>query len=422
MPANYVDGSRTMEKLFDLKTEQSLLLTAIINRDNYLKIVEEEEEIFYENKNKLLLRALKNLYSSNVEVDIPTLRSWFITNNLFEKFGGDEQFLKYYASETTLNFDVLLCEIKNYYHRRKLNDLSLNIRDFNKQFIGVDEILDHVNENIKNIGMIEKRFVSINKVLDCTVEDLYKNNEYYETGIEDLDAAIKGFFCGQLIMLGARTRFGKSLLALQIAKHVAKTKRVLFISLEMSKNQIAHRYVSMGTGVSVGKIRSGNLDFEEFAIIKDFLMKCREIEHNLILYEGNFNLGTILRNIRKFDDEGNVGLVVVDYLQLINVGTKEQRHLQVAEISRGLKMLALELNIPILALSQLNRMADGQTPKLSDLRESGSLEQDSDIVLFLHRPDSLCDLTELIIAKNRDEAEKIIQLRFVGRAMTFQKI
>lgn len=222
-----------------------------------------------------------------------------------------------------------------------------------------------------------------------------------ETGIDELDDKIVGLFGGQLIVIAARTRMGKSTLALQIAKNISRQTNVLFVSLEMSSVELQNRIIASATGLSALKIRAGRLDYAQKIDVENVRSAMRANYPGLFIDDSSYALRSILAKSRAMFSSKS-GVLFIDYLQYVDSGTDEQRHLQIGTITRSLKRHARVLGIPVVALAQLNRTAEGQLPMLSDLRESGTIEQDADTVIFIHKDDPRDFKAKIIIAKSRD--------------------
>ena len=272
------------------------------------------------------------------------------------------------------------------------------------------------------------------------IEELRKNKgalRGLKTGFRDLDNKTAGLQKGDLIIIGARPAMGKTTFAQNLAYNVASinNRGVLFFSMEMGANEIIDRMISDVSGVDNWKMRTGNINGDEEARITDALAEMDEIP----IYIDDTSSMTImdLRNkARRAKHDHDIGVVIVDYLQLITGSDryKGNRVQEVTEISRGLKILARELEIPVIALAQLSRNVTGRDdprPVLSDLRESGSIEQDADLVMFLHRPDYYrqnddnyeeTHITELLVAKHRHGAVGKIELYFHPELLRFMSL
>lgn len=272
---------------------------------------------------------------------------------------------------------------------------------------------------------------SLGEVLDETIAQLYQRASGVPLGLStsfvELDRQLGGMRAGQLIVLGARPSMGKSALALDIAFAVADTGRpVLFISAEMGRHEIGTRLLARG-GVSSDRLLSGQLDKLDHERLERRRVRLADVPLQ-IDDSPNTTLLAIRSKSRRLAARDGLGLVVVDYLQLVTgEGRRERRELEVAEVSRGLKSLARELGVPVLALAQLNRAVElraNKRPLLADLRESGQLEQDADVVLLLHRAaaydlDADPGAAEVIVAKHRNGPTGSVQLTWLSHRMAF---
>jgi len=271
----------------------------------------------------------------------------------------------------------------------------------------------------------------ITEVLDLSIANLHARASGQQigtpTGFVDLDRLTGGLRAGQLVVLGARPSMGKSALALDLGLHVARTSGpVLFVSAEMGAMELGDRVLA-GGGVASDRILSANLDDLDFTRLETRRAELAGVPL-LIDDSPGATLGTIRGRARRQATGGGLALVIVDYLQLITGdGRKERREQEVAEVSRGLKALARELHVPVLAVAQLNRAIElraEKRPVLADLRDSGQLEQDADLVAFLYRP-AVYDLdadqgaAELILAKHRNGPTGTVPLVWLGRRMSF---
>ncbi|MDO4871390.1 MAG: replicative DNA helicase, partial [Candidatus Saccharibacteria bacterium] len=283
--------------------------------------------------------------------------------------------------------------------------------------------------------------VSIESILTDSfdrMEELYQNKgaiRGIRTGYKDLDNMTAGLQRSDLIILAARPAMGKTTLVTNLAYNVAtiEKKAVLFFSLEMSKEQLIDRMLADAAGVDSWNIRTGNLSDEDFAKITDAMGELAEAPIYIDDKPG-LSVLEMRTKARRIAHEQELGLIVIDYLQLMQ-GSKRNdnnRVQEVSEISRGLKLVARELNVPLIALSQLSRTVETRTPpipQLSDLRESGSIEQDADIVSFIYRPGyyepdnpDVANITKLIIAKHRNGPTGEVQLYFHPERLRFMSL
>jgi replicative DNA helicase len=245
------------------------------------------------------------------------------------------------------------------------------------------------------------------------------------TGFSGLDAAYGGLFPGELLILAGRTGSGKSAFALQVAEHVARKKPILYCSLEMGATEIHRRRIARMSGVSLRALRSGDLTEGDRRRIIDSTLSLEAVGLH-VLDAANCGLTEISRESRRLKHREGLGLIVVDYLQLLRSDagdSRANRERQIAGLTRGLKCLARDLEVPVLCLCQLNRKADdADEPRLSHLRESGAIEQDADAVLFVDRTeDHDGDATRLIVAKHRNGRPQAFPLIWDGPRMTFSE-
>jgi len=408
----------------DIEAEQAVIGAMLIDKESVTAALEKlRDEDFYREDNRLIFEAITNLYQKNEPVDIITVKAELTESGTFERVGG----LEYISSlpekvPTTANVDRYINIVSEKSLLRKLitsgNELVKLGYDESED---VDNILDMAERKVMDLSQNKsvKGYSTIGEVLVGSVqklEDLFKAGGKFSgtpTGFIDLDYKMSGLHEGELIILAARPAMGKSALAINIATNVAaKTnKGVAIFSLEMPKEQIANRIISSEGLIDSNKIRSGLLEEEDW----DKLSNAVGAMTGIPLYiedDATLTITDIRTRCRKLHMEKGLGLIVIDYLQLISpLGKKNaSREQEISEISRSLKILSKELSVPVIALSQLSRgveKRDDKRPLLSDLRESGSIEQDADIVLFLYRDDyynkdsERKNITEVIIAKNR---------------------
>ena len=369
--------------MYDEETEK-IVLYYIIFKEEELKVYEKD---FFLQKHKQIFKAIQELKNNKEEINILSIK---------EKIKGNDKDVLEYISNLAENIYGTSVE----YAYRKLKELSkkrelLEVAQEIEKNVRDEEVENYIEKVIKRLtdinqeGQQEKNF--INMVVDTAnvlEQKILQGANYinpYLTGIFDLDAVTNGLHPEELTIIGARPAVGKTTFALQIAqKIVNKNIPVAIISLEMSETQIVQKIVSKTANVDSNKIRIGNLDEKE----KDKVFIAMGEITTL-----PFFINTKARSIqdieiyaRKLKNKNDLGLLIIDYIQLVKSRNKyNSREQEVAEISRTLKLLSLELKIPIIGLCQLNRNAARTTPTLSDLRESGAIEQDADNVIFLYK-------------------------------------
>ena len=428
--------------------EKSLLGALIINNDvlpEILTIVKPRD--FYDERHQIIFDAILNLYDNHKPVDLLTLSSELKSKKQLDKIGKAS-----YLAELS-NFVPAASHAKAYAEliekastRRRLINAGTKIaeRAFQDD-ANPDELIGSAEQELFEVSdkIVKSDYVSIDQLLADAfdrIDDLHKNKgslRGLKTGFRDLDKKTAGFQKGDLIIVGARPAMGKTTFAQNLTYNIASInkKGVLFFSLEMGANEIIDRMISDVSGVDNWKMRTGNLSDEEFQKIGDAMDEMDDLP----IYIDDSSAMTIveLRNkARRAMHDHDIGIVIIDYLQLLQGSDryKGNRVQEVTEISRGLKILARELNIPVIALAQLSRNVTGRDdprPVLSDLRESGSIEQDADLVMFLHRPDYYrqnddnyeeTHITELLISKHRHGPVGKIELYFHPELLRFMSL
>ena len=432
----------------DIVAEKSLLGALMISNDvlpEILTILRPRD--FYEERHQQIFQAMLDLYDKHQPVDLLTLTSELKSKKQLKNIGGAP-----YLTELS-NFVPAASHAKAYADiiektsvRRRLIKAGTEIANKAYEDDAVaDTLIGEAERELFEVSdkIIKSDYVPMEELLADAfdrIEDLHKNKgslRGLKTGFRDLDKKTAGLQKGDLIIVGARPAMGKTTFAQNLAYNIASInkKGVLFFSMEMAANEIIDRMISDVSGVDNWKMRTGNLTDEEFAKIGDALGEMDEIP----IYIDDTSSMTIveLRNkARRAMHDHDIGVVIVDYLQLIQGSDRYRgnRVQEVTEISRGLKILARELERPVVALAQLSRNVTGRDdprPVLSDLRESGSIEQDADLVMFLHRPDYYkqnddnyeeTHITELLVAKHRHGAVGKIELYFHPELLRFMSL
>lgn len=436
----------------DITAEKSLLGAILLSDTVFPEILGIlKPQDFYDKRHTLIFQAMISLYDHQRPIDLLTLTAELRSRKNLKAVGGAA-----YITELT-NFVPTASHAKAYADlvkkasvRRRLIQAGTNIAEKAyeengdpEELIGQaeKELFDVSDRNTKN------EYSSLESLLVDAfdrIELLRKNKgalRGLKTGFPDLDKKTAGLQKGDLIIVGARPAMGKTTFAQNLAYNVATINKcgVLFFSMEMAKNQIVDRIISSVSGVGSWNLRTGNVSDEDFPRISDALGEMSDVP--LFIDDGSSMTILDIRNkarraVNDHRKDCPIGMIVVDYLQLIQGSDRYagQRVQEVTEISQGLKALARELEIPVVALAQLSRGVTGREdprPVLSDLRESGSIEQDADIVTFLHRVDYYhqndddyepTNITELIIAKHRNGSLGKIKLYFHDDLLTFTSI
>ena len=402
-------------------------------------------EDFYREDNKIIYTAILNLYNRAEPVDIITLKSELTTMGKFDSVGG----LEYLAElpekvPTTANVDKYIKIVEEKAILRNLIKTANEIITLGYDPTeDVEDIMDGAEKKIFDImqSKNQKGYTPIKDILIETfaqIEQLYNQKQHITgvpTGFADLDYKTAGFHGSDLVLVAARPAMGKSAFALNIATNAAVRAKVpvAIFSLEMSKEQMVNRILCSEAMVDSNKVRTGKLDEQDWTKLASALGPLSEADIFIDDTPG-ISVMEIRAKCRKLKLEKGLGMVVIDYLQLITASNNRRggsREQEIAEISRSLKILAKELDIPVIALSQLSRAPEQRPdhrPMLSDLRESGSIEQDADKVIFLYRDDYYNEdsekknIAEVIMAKHRAGSTGTIELLWLGNYTKFVNI
>ena len=431
----------------NIEAEKSLLGSVFWSYGALQKACEEvEKEYFYLDSNSKIFEVIKNLYEEKKPVDINTVTTELINKDLINKIGGIEYLNEIIDSVATgANIEYYINTIIEKYTLRRMIEVATNIiSTANNPEVSVSEAVEEAEKSILNVSKTRRttEFRSIQDVLAKTQEDIEKLAQNkgkitgLTTGLIDLDNLTNGFSPTQLVIVAARPAVGKSAFALNIACAAAKNtkKNIAIFSLEMPAEQLIMRMISSLGQVDNKKLQTGRMENEDWRRVNEAISQLADT--NIYFHDtGGITASEIKAKCRRLSTQKEgLGLVIIDYLQLIDSSSKYSgsRQQEVSEISRSLKTLALELEVPVIALSQLSRSVEkreDKKPVLSDLRESGSIEQDADIVAALHVPDidppaddSLPTPIQLIILKHRNGPIGTIDMLFKKRTSTFLSI
>ncbi len=430
----------------NLEAEESVLGACFLSKYALQKATESLlPESFYSEKNAKIFTAMMDLAEEKTPIDLTTITSHLKKKNELNEVGGVE-----YLTEilnfvpTASNIDYYIQNVEETAILRRLIETANDIAtEGYRTDETVNEILDSSEKKILSIVKNRKssEFRSIKDVLLKTQSDLERLSENKSeitglaTGWYDLDKLTTGLHPNEFIIIAARPAMGKTAFALNLATHAAMTqdKSVAVFNLEMSAEQLAMRILSSLGQLEGFKLRTGNLMNNDWKRINEAVSQLSNT--NLVIDDTpGITIGEIRAKCRRLaSSEKGLSLVIIDYLQLISGGKNygANRQQEVSDISRSLKTLAMELNVPIIALSQLSRSVEGREdkrPLMSDLRESGSIEQDADIVAFLYRDDYYnkeartednTSISELIIGKHRNGPTATIELLFKKNTSTF---
>lgn len=426
-----------------IEAEKSVLGGIFLKPDIFGDVVEIlHPNDFYKNGHKLIYEAMRDIYNSGTGIDPIVVVNKLKKNEKFDELVG-EQLLFDIISDvpTAANIIEYAKIVKEKATLRRLGEVGTKIVELAYEgYEEVDNILDKAEGMIFKISenVDSKDLVSLKDVIAqefVRLEKVYQNKGVatgISSGFSDFDQMTSGFHPSDLIILAARPAMGKTAFALNLALNAAmKSKKgVLLFSLEMSSSQLLQRLLSIEAGIGLQKIRNGFLDPDDWGKLGLASMKLSNSEINIADLP-NVNVLEIRAIARRLKAAGKLDMIIIDYLQLIkgNSTRGDNRQQEISEISRALKGIARELDIPIIALSQLSRATEQRAdrrPMLSDLRESGAIEQDADMVMFLYRDDYYNEdsedkgLTEVIIGKQRNGPVGTIKLRFFHEYTKFE--
>ena len=426
-----------------IEAEKSVLGGIFLKPDIFGDVVEIlHPNDFYKNGHKLIYEAMRDIYNSGIGIDPIVVVNKLKKNEKFDELVG-EQLLFDIISDVPTAANILEYAkiVKEKSTLRRLGEVGTKIVELAYEgYEEVDTILDKAEGMIFKISenVDSKDLVSLKDVIAqefVRLEKVYQNKGVatgISSGFSDFDQMTSGFHPSDLIILAARPAMGKTAFALNLALNAAmKSKKgVLLFSLEMSSSQLLQRLLSIEAGIGLQKIRNGFLDSDDWGKLGLASMKLSNSEINIADLP-NVNVLEIRAIARRLKAAGKLDMIIIDYLQLIkgNSTRGDNRQQEISEISRALKGIARELDIPIIALSQLSRATEQRAdrrPMLSDLRESGAIEQDADMVMFLYRDDYYNEesedkgLTEVIIGKQRNGPVGTIKLRFFHEYTKFE--
>lgn len=426
----------------DIAAEQAVLGSMLVDKDAVIKAIEMlKRDDFYREDHKIIYSAMLELYSKGEPIDFLTVNECLKLNKKLEKVGG-AQYLSTLIDTvpTTSNIESYVKIVEEKSTIRNLIKAANDVISYGyAESEEVDNIIDMTEKRIFDVlqNRNQKGYTNIKDILVDSlelIEKLYKNKVHVsgiQSGFKDLDLKTSGLNNSDLIILAARPAMGKSTLALNIATHVAKVEKVpvIVFSLEMSKEQLVNRILCSEAMVDSMKVKTGRLDSEDWIRLGKASGEIAEAPIYIDDTPG-MTSSELRAKCRKAKLEKNIGFVIIDYMQLMESNVKSaSRQQEISEISRSLKILAKELNVPVMALSQLSRAPEQRQsdhrPMLSDLRESGSIEQDADIVMFLYRDDyynpetEKKNVAEVIIAKNRQGSTGTVELAWLPEYTKF---
>lgn len=425
-----------------VEAEQSVLGSILLDKDAMITSAEVlKAGDFYKDAHKIIYESMLNLNENNEAIDLITLKTDLEKRKYLEAVGG----LSYLTSLTTVPPTTV--NVKNYADIVKEKSILRQLINSSNEIISlgydadlpIQDIMGEAEKKIFDISQ-EKTgndFIAVKDILNSvysSIEELYRNKSELtglDTGFKDLNKRINGFQKSDLVLIAARPAMGKTAFALNLVTNAAikAGASVAVFSLEMSRDQLVQRLISSISNVNIQNIKTGNIADDEWIKIAESM----SILSNLDIYIDDtpgLKISELRSKCRKLKLEKGLDMIMIDYLQLMEgEGRNENRQQEISKISRSLKMLAKEMHCPVVALSQLSRRADQGTdhkPKLSDLRESGAIEQDADLVMFLYRDEyydadsEKKNIGEVIISKNRHGKTDTIELVWMGEVQKFK--
>ena len=425
--------------------EKAVLGSILLRRDALYEINDIiTPESFYSEKHKLIYNVMLELSSKNEPVDIISLKTKLENQGMLEQAGGGAFLAELVHTVPSASNVVHYAEIvQKKFMMRRLILASEQLSHLGYEEQGdLEEILDKAEQQVYALANkgTNRKFIEMKDALDETwdaIDKLHQSGDAVRgvpTGFRDLDQILSGFQKSDLIILAARPSVGKTSFALDLARNAAVNHNtpVAIFSLEMSAQQLTSRMLSSVSFVDAWKLKTAKLKEDDFAKLRDGIDILSKAPIYIDDQPGN-NIIKMRSTARRLKSEKGLGLLIVDYLQLMMpTQSKNSDNVvqQVTEISRSLKHLARELDVPVIALSQLSRAVEqrGGKPRLSDLRDSGSIEQDDDVVMFIHREDRYKDhderdfIAEILIEKHRNGATGSVKLKFVPERTTFLTI
>jgi replicative DNA helicase len=431
-----------------LEAERSTLGSLLIDKDAIIKIADIlAPEDFYHEKNEMIYRAIMEVFEKRNPIDVLTITSHLEDKKELEQVGGASYIAELTTEVPTASHIFQYATIvKQKSILRKLLKAGDTIKGLGfNETEEIENLLEEAEKSLFNVSQtfIKDRFVHVKEILSQTYEklaDLHdpESKDKYRgipTGYRDLDNLLSGLQPADLVIIAARPSMGKTAFALNIAENIAKNqKSVGIISLEMSKEQLVERMFCSLLGVDSWKMRTGKLTDEDFARIGGIMDELNSMKLFIDDSVGG-SIAELRAKARRLQMEHGLDLLIVDYLQLMSAGKanfgQTNRVQEISEISRALKSLARELHLPVIALSQLSRAVElrpSKVPQLSDLRESGAIEQDADVVMMLYREDyyeedsDRAGITDIYIRKHRNGPTGHIELGFRKEQMKFISI
>ena len=424
----------------NIEAEQSIIGSMLIDKSAITAVVEALKiEDFYRDNHKIIFKAIRELYRKDIPVDMITLIEHLRATGQLDEAGGISYITEISASivsTANLNSYIKIVEDKSILRRLIKSATEIIETSYSKQN-DVESVIDLAEKSVFNISEEKNNsdFESMSVVLERGFQEIERifNNKGETTGVasgfRELDEKTSGFQSGDMVLIAARPSMGKTTFALNLAQHAAlrEGKSVAIFSLEMSKEQLAYKLLCAEANVDMLKLRTGDLSEKDWESIVKASGPLADAKI-FIDDTAGISIMEMRSKCRRLKMEQGIDMILIDYLQLMSGSGGESRQQEVAEISRSIKAIAKEMKCPVIALSQLSRAPEQRSdhrPMLSDLRESGSIEQDADLVMFLYRDEYYNketedqNIAECIIAKQRNGPVGTVKLAWLGQYSKF---
>ena len=438
-----------VEPLHDREAERAVLGAMLMDTDvipRVMPILGETPDAFFTTDHQIIYSAAVDIYDQHSKADILLVADHLKKTDQLKRVGGTIYLYDLQARIVeTENTEFHAQIVRDKWMRRQLIQASAAIREIAQD--GEKELVDVLDESQEEIFRlnslnVNRGFIPLGSLINQSlkdIEELYHKKEQYvgiPSGFTDLDILTSGLQRGDLIIIAARPSMGKTTLVLNIAQNIALDQElpVAVFSLEMPARQVAMRMLAAEAQIDFAKLRIGNITDQNWSNLTQGATTLMEAGSRISIHEARgITIQTVRAEARRLkSQQEHLALIIVDYLQLLRgTGQYAGREQEIAEISRALKALAWELDVPIIACSQLNRELErrpDKRPQLADLRESGAIEQDADLVVFLHRDDyydeqsEAAGMADLIIRKQRNGATGTVQLEFIKEQMRFANL
>lgn len=429
-----------------IDAEGAILACIMMDRDAIVKVADIlQPEDFYDPKHKLIFAAIIELFSKNSAIDLVTVSNLLEEQGVLDRSGGAAYLAELISVVPSTSHTMHYADIvrKKGTLRKLITTANLIQKIAFEEQGDIEDILDAAEKQLFGVSQkhLHQNFLPIGSILNEAferIDELHREKGKLRgtaTGFVDLDNLLGGLQKSNLVVLAARPSMGKSSLAIDIVRHAAAALKVPvgIFSLEMSKDEVVDRLLSAQSGVNLWKIRTGNMNDGDWVQLGEAMGILSEAP----IYIDDTAGATVMEirtKSRRLQAEHKVGMIVVDYLQLMSGrnSNSDNRVQEVSEISRSLKLLARELNVPVIALSQLSRNVenrDNKVPNLADLRESGSIEQDADVVMFIYREDAYKgaesrrpNIAEVHVKKHRNGPIGKVDLYFDAEKASFRNL